>query len=315
MKTRIMALAMALAVLLIAGCDNGTTGKVNPFLGGTSGVALEFMPDAPPSEVFDGGDFPFSVVVSLKNEGEWEVPTGKAKLTINGINPVEFGVTDNDMAITIDEPIEESTKDAEGNVIPSTLMPIEFPEMVYEGDLVGNRLFPLRANLCYEYGTRATSSLCVLANLRDTSSESPVCNVNEDKTVYSSGAPIAITAFQEAVAGTDKVRFTFTISHKGKGQIYKLGSGCNGAVFSNRNKIHLAVDSGLAGLKCTGLSDGTDTEGYVMLSSEGKTAERVITCTQPIEAQTDFDQPVNVVLTYDYNDHVSTTLLVKHVGE
>lgn len=315
MKTPIAALAAVLAVLLIAGCDTGSTGKVNPFLGGTSGVTLEFMPDAPPSEVFDGGDFPFSVVVTLKNGGEWEVPIGKAKLTINGINPVEFGVTDDDMAIIITEPIEESAKDAEGNVIPATLMPIEFAEMVYGGELVGNRLFPLRANLCYEYGTRATSSLCVRANLRDTSSESPVCNVNEDKTVYSSGAPIAVTAFQEAVAGTDKVRFTITITHKGKGQIYKLGSGCNGALFSNRNRIHIAVDSGLAGLKCTGLSDGTDTEGYVTLSSDAKTEDRVITCTQPIEAQTDFDQPVNIELTYDYQDHVSTTLLVKHVGE
>lgn len=314
MRNRII-MGLVIAMMLLAGCNGTTkTGAVDPFLGGTNGILLSFMDDAPPGEVFDGGDFPFSIVVTLKNDGEWEVPSGKGTLSISGINPTEFGVTDDDMVKTLPEVLEASSKDAEGNVIPGTILLMEFPEMVYAGELVGNRVFPVRANLCYEYGTEATSSLCVRANLRDTS-DSPICNVNEAKTVYSSGAPVAITNFEEAVAGSDKVRFTFTISHKNNGNIYKLGSSCDGAVYANRNKVHVTVDSGLEGLKCSGLSGGDDTSGYVTLSTDGGAGERVITCTQPIESQTDFDQPVNIELAYDYKDHIDTELLVKHAGE
>lgn len=315
MKKMTVMIGLALAMILLAGCD-GTKkgGSVDPFLGGTNGILLAFMDDAPPGEVFDGGDFPFSIVVTLKNDGERDVPLGKAKLSISGINPAEFGVTDEALVKVTAEALEGSSKDAEGNIIPGTVLLMEFPEMVYAGELVGNRVFPVRANLCYEYGTGATSSLCVRSNLKDTS-DSPVCTINEDKTVYSSGAPVAITTFQEAVAGSDKVRFTFTISHKNNGNIYKLGSGCDGAVYANRNKVHVTVDSGLEGLKCSGLSEGDDISGYVTLSTDGGAGERVITCTQPIESQTDFDQPVNIELTYDYKDHIDTELLVKHAGE
>lgn len=315
MEKMTVMIGLAIAMMLLAGCDGKTkAGTTDPFLGGTNGILLAFMDDAPPGEVFDGGDFPFSIVVTLKNDGEWEVPAEKGTLSISGINPAEFGVTDAGLVKKIPESLEASSKDAEGNVIPGTVLLVEFPEMVYAGTLVGNRIFPVRANLCYEYGTRATSSLCVRANLRDTS-DSPVCTVNEDKTVYSSGAPVVITTFQEAVSGASSVRFTFTISHKNNGNIYKLGSGCDGSVYANRNKIHVTVDSGLEGLKCSGLSGGDDTSGYVTLSTEDRAGERVITCTQTIDSQTDFDQPVNIELTYDYKDHIDTELLVKHAGE
>lgn len=309
-------MGLVIAVLLLAGCNGTTTkGTVDPFLGGTNGILLSFMDDAPPVEVFDGGDFPFSIVVTLKNDGEWDVPTGKGTLSISGINPTEFGVSDGDMVKTTPEVLEASSKDAEGNVIPGTVLLVEFPEMVYGGELVGNRVFPIRANLCYEYGTEATSSLCVRANLRDTS-DSPICEVNEVKTVYSSGAPVAITRFEEAVSGADKVRFTFIISHKNNGNIYKLGSGCDGAVYANRNKVYVTVDTGLAGLDCSGLTGGEDdNSGYITLSTGSGAGERAITCTQPIESQIDFDQPVNIVLTYDYKDRVDTEILVKHAGE
>ncbi len=298
------------AVLLLAACDTTTTGT-DPFLGGTDGVSMEFMTGAPPDEVFDGGDFPFSVVMTLKNEGEWNIPAGKATLKIDGINPLEFGVSNDDLVMVTTDDLEPSKKDSEGNIIPGTVVWMEFPEMVYSGELAGNTLFPVRANLCYEYGTRATSTLCIRENLREYTDDT-VCDINEDKSVYSSGAPVVVSTFDEAVAGSDKVRFTFTLVHKGPGTIYKMETGCDGTVYSNKNKVHVSVDSGLAGLKCTGFQEGDDTSGFVTFSEEGT---RVVTCTQPVEAQTDFNQPVNIALGYDYKAHISTTLLVKHVGE
>ena len=43
-------------------------------MGGSDGVIINFEEAAPPEEVYDGGDFPFGVVVNLKNEGEFDVP-------------------------------------------------------------------------------------------------------------------------------------------------------------------------------------------------------------------------------------------------
>ena len=128
---------------------------------------MEYEIGAPPESVFDGGTFPFDVVVKLKNDGEWDIPAGGATLSLSGINPTEFGASPSALVQAVPELLEATRKDSEGNVIPGALYFATFSNLNYGGDLVGNRPFPVRADLCYEYGTRATSSLCVRKNLRD----------------------------------------------------------------------------------------------------------------------------------------------------
>ena len=71
--------------------------------------------------------------------------------------------------------------------------------------------------------------------------------------------------------------------------------------------MFVSVDTGMDGLTCTGL-DGGATSGYVTLYG----GERIITCTQETETNTDFEKPVNIKLEYDYKEGISTQVLVKH---
>lgn len=303
---------MVLLMLLLAGCKQQTKSEAVPFKGGTTGILMEFMEGAPPSEVFDGGNDKFTVMVKVKNDGEFDVASGKAKVSLSGINPAEFGVGPNDLVQTIPEPLEGTHKDSEGNIVPGTMTTVEFEDLVYKGTLKGNQVFPIRADICYPYGTFATADICIRKDLREVEKGRALCDVNEKKGVSSSGAPIQVTEFEEAVAGTTKIRFSFKVSHKGNGNIYKMNSNCD-TQYANRNRVWVEVETNIEGMKCSGLSGGTDTAGYITLFGEkDEVGERVVSCTQEIDTETDYIQPVDITLKYDYYDDISTQILVKH---
>ena len=69
-KSHIVLIALGVVLLLlIAGCKGKEDEKPKdfPFLGGTKGLEMEFLKDAPPDEITDGDVFPFRVVLSVKN--------------------------------------------------------------------------------------------------------------------------------------------------------------------------------------------------------------------------------------------------------
>jgi len=68
------------------------------------------------------------------------------------------------------------------------------------------------------------------------------------------------------------------------------------------------VDTGLPGLTCTGLSEG-GSEGDVTLYN----GEKIVTCQQQLDGL-DFEFPLLIELGYDYQEFISTTLVVKKSG-
>ena len=76
-----------------------------------------------------------------------------------------------------------------------------------------------------------------------------------------------------------------------------------------KNKVFVEVDSGLAGVSCTGLEGGSDTAGETTLYS----GKRKIICMQDLtDVQGDFEKKVNVWVTYEYKEHKERTVLIKH---
>ena len=301
-----VSIILILSLLIFAfGCKQETTpSKESPFIGGTTGLLISYDKDAPPAEVYDGGDFPFDVVVKLKNEGEYSVSKDKVKVNIIGIHPQEFSLTESDLAKSPDEDLLGKQKDAEGNVIEGTTTYVIFPNFNHKELLTGNMQYPIRADVCYNYATNVNSMLCIKRSSLD--KEGDICMVNEKKKVFNSGAPVQVVDFQESPRGKSKFNFNFKIAHKGNGGIYKKDSKCE-YTRANENKVFVSVDTGMSGLSCTGL-DGGATSGYVTLYG----GERVITCTQEAETGIDFEKPVNIELEYDYEEGVLTQLLVKH---
>ena len=219
----------ALIIIAFTGCagDGGKPSAGSPFVGGTNGILMSFLEGNPPAEVTDGEQFPFKVVVKLKNDGEATIPAGWMKLSLSGIDPVEFSAKESDMSQPTgeEEKLIRTYKDVEGNTIEGGTAYISFPpndddSFNYKGSLSGNMPFTIRADACYRYGTMATSKLCLKRNVLEPDKEG-VCKVTESKAVYNSGGPVQITSLQEGVGGRNRISFTFTVAHKGNGNMYQ----------------------------------------------------------------------------------------------
>jgi len=300
---------LSIILLLIAvGCSSKTptSGNTQPFKGGTTGILLSFEQDAPPAEVFDGGDFPFDVVVKLKNDGEHDVLKDDVTVKVSGILSTEFGKSEAELSQKPLDDVLGTKKESSGDIQQSGPVFVEFNGLNHAALLSGNVPYRLRAEACYKYGTTAISQVCVRKNNLDT--KDTVCDVNEDKNVASSSAPVQVTSFKETQRATDKIAFTFIVAHKGNGNIFQQATNCDTSSRSFEDKVWVEVESGMAGLECSGLRDGTATTGYVTLYGDDKP----ITCTQTVSTNSDYSTPVTIRLMYDYKDSIETTVLVKH---
>jgi len=302
-------------VIFLVGCKKEeTTSGGSTYLGGTTGLLLSFMEDAPPKEIYDGGEFVFEVVVKLKNEGEWEVLAEDALVTVSGIAASDFGLVADNLKKNPEEDLKRTYLDSEGNTVEGTTTYVSFSGLNYIGTTCTNLPpFPLRADVCYLYGTKAMSQLCFKEDLYDSSEES-LCVVSEDKEIFSSNAPLQVISLKESARGNEKIGFTFKISHMGNGGIFQKGSECNTQGITFENKVWVEVNlvggtEGTEGLECTGLQDGTaGNNGFVTMYS----GERAVTCTMPTSESGDFTKPVEITLEYDYKEDITTQLLLKH---
>ncbi len=310
MKTNI--LIILFAFILLVGCTptDKTPIEKNPYIGGTNGLIISFRENAPPSDIFDGGDDPFDIVVNLKNEGEFNIPQGGAQLRISGIQAAEFGQNENNMRQTLNFEIPGKTKDSEDNVIPGGYEDVEFTNFNHAQPLTGTLTYPLRVDVCYLYGGLSTSKLCYKKNLRTT--DTNICTVAESKQVFNSGQPIQVKDLTEYVKGSDRIGFTFKVVRLGNGETFKdTLANCDDATYQEKNRVFVNVDTGEAGLECRGLKDGGPASGYVRLSS----GEAVVSCDQPAAVNSDYEKPMTITLRYKFQEDVSTHLVVKHTPE
>ncbi len=311
-----LVISLILMSFALFGCGNNQSAMdKSPYIGGTNGLLVSFMDSFPPDSVFDGGTDPFDIVVNLKNDGEFDIPAGGVIVRLSGIDATQFGLGEGVMKQVINSQINSKKKGSEGNTIPGDEAVAEFKGFNQVTPLTGTMAFPLRADVCYSYGTTATTNLCYRKDLRTT--ESGVCKVEETKKVFNSGAPVQVTDLQEFPKGADGISFTFTVALKGNGLVYKDSvQDCTDATRTDKGWVYVDVKTDLQGLTCRGLKDASGgstgtTAGYARLA-DGKA---IIQCDQAANVDTDFVRPLNIYLKYKYGDDVSSTLIVKHAAE
>jgi hypothetical protein len=312
MKTSVI-LSMLLIVGILFGCTEQQTGvvpKSQPFIGGTTGIVVDFAGDSPPAEVDDGGDFPFDIVVELRNVGEHTVKKDDMEVRILGVRPEDFDKSEEDLTQHPEENVIATRKDPEGDINEAPPVYVTFSDFNHRKPLVGNKDFTFRAEVCYLYETTATAQLCIRKNNIDPE-EGGVCEISEHKAVYNSGAPVTVTEFKEFGRARSKVGFEFKIQHMSNGNIHEKNSNCN-QERKFEDRVWVEVDTTFdGGLKCSGLNDGDDTSGFVKMYGEN----RIVSCTQEVDTDSDYETSVDITLTYDYRDDTETTVLVKHIPE
>ena len=305
---------MAAMLIFVVGCGQQeettvTTGGTS-FIGGSDGLSLEFMEGAPPAEVYDA-NFPFSVNVKVENIGEWDVAKEDISVKITGIDPADFGSPE-----LLKQPLDDlngAQKDPQGNIIQGTISNLDFSGFQYEGTVSGSVQFNIRAETCYEYGTRAQSQVCIKKDFLGTTGEAGLCEASEAKPADNSGAPVQVEKLTESVMARNKISFLFDIAHIGTGTIHEMGTSCN-TTMVKKNRVWVNVtDPALGIIECSGLDAGsTATEGFVTLYND----MRSIRCTLTIDDANldDYVKVINMELKYGYKEHTDTPLVVKHAS-
>lgn len=308
MKNSLILIAMFSIVL--AGCSSGDggTSTVTPFIGGTEGLQIQFLPSEPPDTIQDDGKESFTIGIEAFNKGEDDIDKNEIIFKLKGIPPADLGATIDDLSVRPDEDILGREKNPDtGNTIESPPVLVNFGPFVYDRNLAGNIEKTFYVDACYTYETFAAADLCIKENLQD-STDTDICTISGTKNFVNSGAPVQVTKFEQFGAGTDAVRFSFAINKVGTGYLTRQNSECS----DNRvdeGYVYVIVDTDMSNLKCSGWIDGTDTEGYVRVL-EG---EREINCKQVVDDNDKYDQ-VNIVdihLIYDYSDTISKIVTIK----
>ncbi|MEM4263395.1 MAG: hypothetical protein QW666_00685 [Candidatus Woesearchaeota archaeon] len=313
MKKNIL-LAVIISLAFIAGCAGGEGEEkvptTSPFLGGATGVVADFVDLR--TEMFDGGSDPFDVIVKLENQGESRVAKEDVRVKLSGFNPVEFGKTEQDLTKSPVDDLTEKIKDPQGNVLPGAQVFVEFKELNHVAKISGARIdFPIRADICYMYSTKAISKICVRSNILNPV-PGGVCEVNENKVIFNSGAPVQFMNFRETARAKDKLGFSFEIKNVGTGDLFEMGSVCDRSNRGYEDKVYVKVTTNIDGLTCTGLeSKGKSADGFITLFDNSK----IITCTQEVSTMTDFEQAVNLEATYDYEEFKQAQITIKSAGQ
>lgn len=309
-KTLIIASIVMVFIMACGGGDDNsssTGGKLNTFLGGTSGLSVEFVENSPPSEVFDGGSDPFDIELVLKNQGETTIDGKTVKITLGGISPAAFGKSEKEFIVEgLNFDIEATYKDYQGNTYQGVEEYYLFPNLRYTGTLLGNQEFPIWLEVCYNYETRGKALGCILPNPRST--DPGPCVVDEEKPVESSGSPVQVTKFIEQPAGSDTVKYLFTIEHKGTGTIYAPYSRCPKDNDEQKYVIRYEVKSQNSDLSCSGSSGANGKAGEFKLRPG---QEYVLRCTQVKKSDIPQTDEIELYFDYDYKQTISESILVK----
>ncbi|MBI4140410.1 hypothetical protein HY485_01090 [Candidatus Woesearchaeota archaeon] len=297
-------------LLLIACSSKETVVELqNPFIGGTSGVNIDFQNLR--KEVFDGGRDPFDVVVKLDNKGEADVAKNNVRVRLSGVNPSEFSKLEEQLTRGPDDDILAAKKDSTGKLITTPPVFVEFTDLNHFSPIVGASAdFTLRADVCYTYKTLAVSKLCVRSNILSPEAGG-ICEINQDKAVFNSGGTLQFGTLTESARAKDKVGFTFEIKKAGAGDVFEKESSCDRTQKNKADKVFVKVDTKMNGVSCSGLtSSGSVASGFVTLFDGSK----VISCTQPASSRTNFEQLVSLEAGYDFENFAQTTITVKSSG-
>ena len=319
MNKKLLLIILATTLLAIAACNgNGTTTPGDTgFVGGTKGVDIEFVTNAPPARVADQGQEPFDVVVELTNRGEHEVLREDVFVELQGFSASAFGVTNEDLIAHPEDDLFPVRKSPDGSVITPPKIPVIFEGLNYQDDAPANVPFTFRAKACYKYETTALSDICVKENFNE-DRPGDLCTVSGTRAVSNSGAPVQITNVRQAPSGRDKTTVTFSIRQRDtdpSGKVSKPDTDCDISQQSE-NRVFVRV-SGLEevpgdSVRCIGLLGGDTSSGFVTLT---KTEARDVSCTVELTNRNTRIQPFRITLGYDYSAFTDTQVIVVYTPE
>ena len=285
-----------LALLVVAGCDTeeAPTETAKVFLGGTDGVTASFeafgVAEDGTYTIFD--EDTFSIDVTLKNKGEYDVKAEEVKVNLLGPSQDEF------TGITSWELKNSNIIDMKSELIPEGgEETIDFAsEAKYKSKVIAFTDRVWFANIEYVYQTKL---IIPEACLKEDLADERVCDVKGDKTFHVSGAPVTVTNVEDSVAGKGIMALKITVEKRGNGKVAQPDNKFS----ATKEEFAYTIDD--EAWKCTSAGQ----EGKARLI-EGK-ADIVCKSREPLEEGTLATKQISLTLDYKYQDLVQETLRIK----
>lgn len=324
-KLFLFGLVAIAAALLLTGCEGVGTGNEAPrFVGGPTGLNTYLIEGMPPPVVFDGNSYPFSVGIMIENQGEVAVGPGTdnpyVMARLVGINPVQFGLTDDSAMQMLESPLQGSKRNFDDTIFPGELTSIVFEPLSYVPDIFGNTQFTIRADVCYDYENMATAIVCIKDDVLESVQDTSICTLSGEKYVQNSGGPLHVTKVTENPMGSNKIQINFMIEHIGIGEFFgrDAGEDCDFSM-RNINKYNVDVevlqfqgDDGLT-ISC-GRFGGSNAGRVKLYQGAPTTISCTIERTRPSAGRI-FQDLLNIRLRYRYGQFIETPIIIQDMPE
>jgi len=329
MSNKIITALLIIAAMVVSGCAGGESqvDLSQTYIGGTEGIRAYLIEGMPPSQIHDGGSFPFGVGIAIENVGEADVGPNTANpfliARLEGINPEQFGVNDDFIRQQINVPLTGARRNFDGTIFPGEITTINFEPLTYRPNIHGNTQFTIRADLCYDYETTATAQICikddVLENIQDTS----ICSLSGPKAPQNSGGPVHITSVVENPMSASKIQVNFVIEHVGTGEFF--GRNPEGSAdqeicdFSVRNINKYVVDVEVEPLSDSGITiscarfSGNRMGRVKLYQGAATTISCTLERTRPSAGRI-FQDLLNIKLRYRYGQFIETPIVIQDVS-
>ena len=304
MKKTILILTL-IALVFVMGCSTNNTKNQptveNTFMGGSQGVIASFNTMGTDMNgmdtVWNGTNF--DVSVEVKNKGEYTIPKGDLKVTIQGVDTNLFHLLNPEKTNSVDlEKISQYNKMGGDEII-------DFGNARLDS-IVGNSYTAnFFASVVYKYQTVITvPNVCFKENYQDQS----ICNIEGQKEAYASGAPITLTQVTEEPSGKGIIMVKFDVENVGGGQVTLPNSTFNSnydqlnfkLVNRNDNKITFTCTSSGSP---TSLRFGSDKKGTIICKSSR------------MPVGTLYTKQLTMELDYKYKQLIQKTVQIKNQGQ
>jgi hypothetical protein len=323
MNKGLVLMTVLVVAFFLTGCtDTKVTGKT--FVGGSEGLKASFLPGTPPATTTDGGSGGFSIVVKMENAGENTIKANDGYIQIWGADARAFNSNIPDFKKKFSDQQGfgndlRGTRMNSGSVLNGGIATVEFGQLSYQRVIQGDLPQKIWANICYKYTTQVAAQVCVKNNVEQALSNDDICQVEGEKNPQNSGAPIQVTSLRESYAGDGKIGLTLTLDHVGSGDNFFKDNSleCNNVPSNvDAGKVKVTFENvEISGKSVPVECQGTDTDGYVRLYSEGTGKETyTLYCTVDVSGSDNVvEVPIALELNYLYLQHITSDMTIRHV--
>jgi hypothetical protein len=253
---------------------------------GTKGVVLSFLPNAPPTELYE--DKFFDIMVDIQNKGAADINNGMLVL----------GLEEQQVSL-------ESAGDARFDLDGKSIYNPEGSREIKEFRAKTKMLLPgieayetaITATACYPYKTEATAIVCIDTDLAGRVKTKP-CQTRRISLAGGQGAPIAITSVEPKMMPHEDIEkiqpeFLIKIQNLGAGQAMtreKVYDACSGKPLGSEawNRLQVRAQLSEQPLRCLPETVRITEDTTVLCTLEEGISKAQGTYTAPLSIEADY---------------------------